>query len=100
MVLELETEDVSSTVWKTLPDHKQWTSLSTRICFTGKRGGGVRGNLKSAKTFSSADPVAPTSGHSTTSQKAARTITLEQTCAQTSYSGARIPLPSLTDTIW
>lgn len=39
MVLKLETEDVSSTVWKTLPDHRQWTSLNTRICFTGKRGG-------------------------------------------------------------
>lgn len=38
-VLALETEDVSSTVWKSLPDHKQWTSLNTRICFTGKKGG-------------------------------------------------------------
>lgn len=74
MVLELETEDVSSTVWKTLPDHRQWTSLNTRICFTGKRGGKTSSLLK---TFSRAGPVAPTSGHNATSQKAARTITPE-----------------------
>jgi len=40
MVLELEKGEVSSSVWRTLPDHRQWTSHSTRSCFTGKKGEG------------------------------------------------------------